>query len=558
MTATDDITRWSTLSEGQFFERKSAFERSGSHPRRRRAADIARDIVETLVAMVNADGGELVVGIEDDGTVSGVPHPKDRIGMLRRAPGDRNYVQPPLRFQVQEVHGADGLLLLHFRADWSPEVHRLADGRYLLRVNDANMPFPAEQIAALKSTKGQGLLERSFPPGATLDDLDLKLVRELFEDEAPEETLSRYRLIEGRNGRSVPCLAGLLLFGKDPLRWHPRCGIDFVRWEGAERKHGAELNVVKRLRIEGPLARLPHQAFDTIQHYIRERQELHDLFFTERLEYPTFVWQEAIVNAIAHREYSIQGASIEVWMFDDRIEVRSPGLPPHPVTVEALNRQEHLHLSRNPLIVRVLVESGYMRELGEGIPRMFAEMERGGFYPPRFGDIGGAAFQVTLRNQPIYDRTTLEWLQKFADLDLMGDQKRLLAYAHAHGDQFTSRDYQKLAGLDIYGASNSIKELIRKGVVQSTGKGSRVYQVVELTQARFSVPEELVKMLPVLQEKGQITNSDVRRILGVARNTASRLLKVWSERGLLRKCGTGRGTVYEVDPAIMHHLQNAP
>lgn len=79
MTTHNDITHWSTLPEGQFFDRKSAFDRSGTRRRQRKAKDIAWDIVETLSAMANADGGELVVGIEDDGTVTGVPHPADKI-----------------------------------------------------------------------------------------------------------------------------------------------------------------------------------------------------------------------------------------------------------------------------------------------------------------------------------------------------------------------------------------------------------------------------------------------------------------------------------------------
>jgi ATP-dependent DNA helicase RecG len=289
-------------------------------------------VVETVSAMANADGGELVIGIEDDGTVTGVPHAEDKISLFLRAPLDRNYVQPPLRCRAEKVQTSDELLLLHFSVDWSPEVHRLADGRYLLRVNDANMPFPAEQIAALKQTKAQGLYERSFPPYASFDDIDLNLMASLIQrmqaDATPEGVLRRYRLVEGRNSRSVPCLAALLLFGKDPFRWHPRCGIDFIRWEGTERRHGAELNIVKRVRIECPLAELPQRAFEAINPHIRERQRLHGLFFTERLEYPSFVWQEAIVNAVAHRDYSIQGVSIEVWMFDDRIEVRALGFHP--------------------------------------------------------------------------------------------------------------------------------------------------------------------------------------------------------------------------------------
>ena len=548
MTDIDDIARWSTLLEGQFFDRKSAFDRSGFRRKQRKASDIAWDIVETLSAMANADGGELVVGIEDDGTVTGVPHPEDKIGLLLRAPGDRNYVHPALRCQAREVRTPDGALLLHLAVEWSPEVHRLADGRYLLRVNDANMPFPAEQIAALKQTKAQGLFERSFPPGATVNDLDLDLVASLIPrmrvDASPEEFLRKYRLVEGRNGRFVPCLAGLLLFGKDPLRWHPRCGIDFVRWEGTERRHGTELNVAKRIRMEYPLAILIEKAYDSIRPFIRERQQLRDLFFTERLEYPTFVWQEAIVNAVAHRDYSIQGASIEVWMFDDHIEVRSPGLPPHPVTVEALNRCEHIHLSRNPLIVRVLADLGYMRELGEGIPRMFAEMEREGFYPPRFDDIGGVSFQVALRNQPVYNQATLKWLQRFKNFSLSGDQKRLLAYAHSHGGRFTSRDYQKLAGLDIYGASNSIKDLIRKWVARSIGKGSRIYEIVELTASPSAVPDELERLLPLLHHKGSIRNKDVCRALSTKPKTATRLLDRLVLEGWLDRVGERRGTRY--------------
>ncbi len=549
MTTNNDIVRWSTLPEGQFFDRKSAYDRSGTRRRQRKAKDIAWDIVETLSAMANADGGELIVGIEDDGAVTGVPHPTDKIQLFLRAPQDRNYVHPPLRCHAREVRTSEGLLLLHLSVDWSPEVHRLADSRTLLRVSDANMPVPAEQIAALKQTKAQGLFERSFPPGATLDDLDLDLVTLIIQrarnGRSAEEFLRRYRLIEGRNGRSVPCLAGLLLFGKDPLRWHPRCGIDFVRWEGTIRRHGADLNITKRIRIEHPFSILIEKAYEAIQPFIRERQQLHDLFFTEILEYPTFVWQEAIVNAVAHRDYSIQGTPIEVWMFDDHMEIRSPGLPPHPVTVEALNRREHLHMSRNPLIVRVLAELGYMQELGEGIPRMFEEMEQEGFYPPHFYDVGGVSLQVTLRNQPVYDQATMKWLKQFKDIALSGDQKRLLAYAHAHDDRFTSQAYQKLAELDIYGASKSIKDLIRKGVVRSTGKGSRTYEVVETHPYLGQVPEGIERLIQRFGEVKTLTNKQVRMGLGVNRLTAARHLREWVETGWLQLVGKGRGSYYE-------------
>lgn len=549
MTVDDPVPRWSAASEGQFYDRTSVFDRKGGKAKPRKVADVARGIVETLSAMANADGGELVVGLEDDGTPTGVPYPADRMALLLRAPKDRNYVTPLLPCQAREVKTADGKALLHFVVEWSPEVHSLADGRYLLRVHDQTLPRPADEIAALKHTKSQGLFERSYPPSATTADLDMALVTKAVARMgltiSNEEFLRKYRLVEPRNGHGAPCLTGLLLFGADPLRWHPRCGIDFVRWNGTERKHGAELNIERRVRLEHPLAVLVEKAHEAILPHIRERQQLVDLFFTERLEYPTFAWQEAIVNAVAHRDYSIQGASIEVWMFDDRIEVRSPGLPPRPVTVEALNRHEFIHVSRNPLLVRVLADLGLMRELGEGISRMFAEMEREGFYPPRFADLGGVTFQVTLRNEPIYDAGTLEWLRGYERFGLSGDQKRILARARAHGDRFTSKDYQEQTGLDIYGASASIKDMIRKGAARSTGKRSRVYQVLPADAGVAPTPDEWQALLPRLRKQGAIRNSDVREVLGVDRRAATKLLARLVSEGRVVQTGERRGTRYE-------------
>ena len=236
--------------------------------------------------------------------------------------------------QAREATTPDGLRLLHFEVDWSPDVHQLADSRYLLRVDDRNSPFPADRIAALKLAKAQGLLERSFLPVARLEDLDLDLVQsrlgpiwpELSADSARAATAWSCAEWVRRSDTRLRCCCSAC----DPARWHPRCGIDFVRWQGTERKHGAELNIAKRTPgIEAPLVLvLIQQARDAIPLSIRQRQRLHDLFFAEKLEYPTFAWQEAVVNAVAHRDYSLQGAPIEVWMYDDRMEVRSPARRP--------------------------------------------------------------------------------------------------------------------------------------------------------------------------------------------------------------------------------------
>jgi len=330
--------------------------------------------------------------------------------------------------------------------------------------------------------------------------------------------------------------------------------IDFVKWEGTERNFGREFNVVKRERIEGPLPVLIEKAFDKIRPHIRERQRLVDLFFEERFEYPTFAWQEAIINAVAHRDYTLEGTPIEVWLFDDRMEIRSPGQLVEPVTLERLKRRERIHASRNPRIVRVLTEWGFMRELGEGIPRMHEVMEKEGLKPPEFHLEAGSIFTVILRNTPVYPPETIKWLKQFEEYGLTPNQKRLLAYAHAHGGKFTSRAYQKLVGVDIYAASKDIKDLMRKGIVRLTKKGGRIYEVIaEGKEMKVEFPPELVALEPILRQKGYIKNKDIRKILNLSIPQAKRVALKLVNLGFLTPKGEKRGRKYVPGPKLINH-----
>jgi ATP-dependent DNA helicase RecG len=269
-----------------------------------------------------------------------------------------------------------------------------------------------------------------------------------------------------------------------------------------------------------------------------------DLFFEERFAYPTFAWQEAIVNAVAHRDYRLQGLGIEVHLFDDRMEIWSPGELVEPVTLEKLRNRERVHASRNPRIVRVLTAFGYMRELGEGIPRMFEVMEQEGLRPPEFR-LEGGRFVVTLWSTPIYPPETLRWLRRFEHQGLTRNQLRLLAYAHAHGGHFTSRAYQKLVGVDIYTASRDIKDLIRKGIVRLTKPKGRVYEVIaESEKVVVEKPPEFASIEPILREKGFVKNEDIRKALNVSTWQANWILRKLVSLGWLEPEGEKRGRRY--------------
>ena len=465
---------------GQFVDFVSAYEYKKSGGRAKSSEELSREIARVASGMANADGGTLVVGIEPDKGVTGIPHTPEEMQFLVQAP--QSLLLPPLHPACERIH-LGNLLLLKFEIGPSPEIHRLSGGRSFYRIATENPSIAPEQIQSMREGKKSFHYERQTVLDATWEDLDgeaIEAFAQKTQDPRDPKTVlhQTYHLIDGSMEKPSITMAALLLFGKNPDRWHPRCGIDFVKYEGNERQYGGSLNVVKRIRFETSLCRLIDEAVGRIKEQVRERTILHDLFFQERLEYPTFAWQEAVVNAVAHRDYALSGASAEVWMFEDRIEVRSPGLPPPPVTLEQLRSQQKVHFSRNPLLVRALTDLGYLREMGEGVPRIFQQMEHHGLRPPEFS-AEGFFFTVTLRNAPIYDEATLRWLNQFGASAVNFRQRRLLVYAHAHGKTFSTADYQRVGEVDRDTAYREIRALVKLGIVGPLKPKSRSYRIIE-------------------------------------------------------------------------------
>jgi len=156
---------------------------------------------------------------------------------------------------------------------------------------------------------------------------------------------------------------------------------------------------------------------------------------------------------------------------------------------------------------------------------------------------------VTLRNEVVFDAETVAWLERYSDVGLARDQRRLLAWAHSHGGTFTSREYQKLAHIDIYGASRDIKGLIRRECVASEKKGGRVYRVIEAAPP-MAIPEDLQPLIEALRTRGFLRNADVRQALGVERERARDLLRAWVEEEWLIREGERKGTKYFPGPRM--------
>ena len=258
---------------GQFFEFISAYEQKKRGTQTKRPQDLAREIARILNGMVNADGGVLLVGVEPDKSLTGLPFSEAEIKELGEVP--RRLLNPPLP-TLHERIDLGNLLLLRFEVSPGLEIRRVASGRTFYRIASENPAVAPEQIRLLKDAKLSYSYERQPVHQAGWEDLDDAALESFAErvgaQTDPRTLLSRtYHLVGGAAHRPEVSMAALLLFAREPTRWHPRCGIDFVKYEGTERGYGRSLKVVRRVRVDRPLWTLVDEAVGRIREHIRER-----------------------------------------------------------------------------------------------------------------------------------------------------------------------------------------------------------------------------------------------------------------------------------------------
>ena len=351
--------------EGQWFDRKSA-----------RTAP--RDLAETLVAMANAEGGMIAVGLHN-GVCEGVDSRHPVQNNWRQAGLD--FTLPPVRYDVTLLdcvnrQGANDHLFI-VTVPPGIQVHSTARDEVFLRVGDENRRLSFEQRMELRYDRGDTTFEatpsRTYG-NAELDEKSVANYADTVGHSNPQRLLEARDLI---NGNSELSTAGILLFGADPQRVYPQAYVRVLKYSGRERRTGTEQNLVSDVRCEGTL---PHQV-DTAQMAMREampkRRALGpDGRFGWLDIVPEEVWLEALVNAVIHRAYSNFGDHIRLEVFDDRVEVSNPGRFPGITSLEDLTAVRRF--ARNPRIARVMADLSYGQELGEGLRRMVAVMESGG------------------------------------------------------------------------------------------------------------------------------------------------------------------------------------
>lgn len=291
----------------------------------------------------------------------------------------------------------DIVLVLDIEASSSHVISRLSDGEVFLRQNDRSVRLTRGQVLALEYDKGQRAFEDELIEDSSIEDVDHEVLdryKGVLGTDLPDEQVLRSRRFM-RDGKLT--VAGALLFASDPSAMMPQARVRVLRYDGTRAETGKRLNITKERVFCGPLPRVIEGAYSLISGMLREFQFLaSDGKFRTVPEYPEFAWFEGLVNAVtSHRDYAYRGDYVRVSVFDDRLEIVSPGALPNIVTLDNMMTTRY---SRNPRIARTLVEFGWVRELNEGVPRIYSETQSMLLKVPTYSEPGGAKVQLTLEN----------------------------------------------------------------------------------------------------------------------------------------------------------------
>lgn len=274
-----------------------------------------------------------------------------------------------------------------------------------------------------------------------------------------------------RHGEKALTNAAVLLFGKNVLSFFPHCRIRYIRVNGTAMRTGADFNVIKDRNFDLPLLRLIPEARRFISDQLEERTTLEsDGRFHTYPEYPEFAWVESITNAVCHRQWGLRGDYILVSKYNNRLEIKSPGRLPNIVTVDNIFTTR---FARNPIISRVLTEMELVRELNEGVPRVFAVMKEAGLPEPKIVE---TAANVTV---VLYNGKTPMESKSVADVGSEKTTEKIIRILEKR-PYVTAAQLADELGITVDGVDYNIRKLKRLGrIVRIGGNKGGYWEIID-------------------------------------------------------------------------------
>lgn len=458
--------------EGEKVERKSG---------KVQARDLGRYF--SMWANTGPAGGLLVVGVEDDGKISGCSSLSERdLKALITCP---NVYAPDARCEQKRIilrnqHNRNDFIIV-FRVHFSKEkLVATSSGEYYMRMADVCKKLSPDEVVELKCDRKeinpelhQSTLE--YPHDFSLEAISefCESVRdrlELSHDQSDEDVLVQRKLGKFHGSSFRPFITCALLFAKQAGLEIPGCRVHFLRFSGKAEGVGDQWNAIKDIWIDATVPLLIQRTAAVIESQLREFSIFgKDGKFTAAPEYPKGVWMEALVNACCHRSYSFRNQEIVIKMFDDRLVFESPGGFPPSVTPQNIFSSRY---PRNPNLMDALLYFKYVKCSNEGARRMLHEMRESKLPDPAFAEIGDGLkrVRVTLSNmidrrQPWSDQKAFWSGASGAVVPLGEDERRLMTYA-TQNEQINISDAARVAGVSWPKAKSLLSGLEAKGLLK--------------------------------------------------------------------------------------------
>ena len=342
--------------------------------------------LRTVVAFANTTGGVILIGVEDRTRhIRGVTDPLDLEERVVNLISDS--IKPRLLPDVEllSYRNTQVVAVEVFPSPARPHYltrDGLQRGTYA-RVGSSNRLADAALVAEMRRYATGESFDEGPLPALDSEAVDFRVASESF---APARTLTRHnlqtlRLLTLHQGRLVPTVGGILLFGADRLAHFPDAWIQAGRFAGVDKA-----TIVDHLDIKTPPAQAVEDAVGFVQKHALHGITIDQVRRTEHWSVPIVAIREAIINAVAHADYSQRGAPIRVAIFDNRIEVENPGLLPFGLTLDDL--PQGISKLRNRTIGRVFHALGLVEQWGSGVQRMIATCREAGLAPPVWEEVG--------------------------------------------------------------------------------------------------------------------------------------------------------------------------
>ena len=450
---------------------------------------VVRKLLETACAFANTEGGILCLGVADEKQEQGAArlygveeNPEALDELIRKV---RTQFHPPMetvsfmRLPCTLRDGKAGHVAM-VRIPRSDKVHSIVDDGTWTRLGASNREMRAEEITELSYRRGVRSAESELVP-IPLELLETNAWRSFVAARGLKsgtfaEQLQKIGLASKVGSEVQPARAAVLLFADEPgslLAAHgSRADIRLMVYDGKQAVPGATPNLRKTPKtIRGPLIEQIDTAVKTVLDELAQGLTLSGSGFKTKHLYPERVVKEAIVNAVIHRDYRLN-RDIFIRLFDDRIEVESPGVFPGNITPANVDKAGSK--ARNPMVAQNLREFPIAPNIdaGEGVKMMFAEMASAKLYPPQYRQNTEAAVEsvtVTLLN---LERPTV-WDEVSHWID-------------THGE-IANRQLREITKLDTLEASRMLRTWVAQGVLIALPSASR-------QQARYAKPVQSAEL----------------------------------------------------------------